>query len=354
MANLSRRLFAVVVTDLRMTGRDGTWLLEQALATDPDVAVIIATADNDVECAVDCLTRGAVNYLVKPIALPELIRVVDKAVTERRHRLESCFYRLRLEDLVRKRTAELQATVDALERSYRDSIYRLAIAAEYRDEETGNHIVRMAAYSHIIALQMGMDEDAASLLLLASPMHDVGKIGISDDILLKPGRLTAAEYAIMQTHTRIGARILAGSDSPLLQLAEVIALTHHEWFDGNGYPERLQGCDIPLAGRITAMADAFDAMTSKRIYKQAMPVDLALRTIEGAAGTQFDPDVVEAFFGSLDEILEVRHGLAEDEAGEDGTLEGPGPSGGALGRLVHIEALVRPSLNPGRTSTSRA
>ncbi|MFC1705949.1 HD domain-containing phosphohydrolase [Planctomycetota bacterium] len=193
-----------------------------------------------------------------------------------------------------------------LETAYEETIVRLARAAEFRDTDTGEHVQRVAGYSEAIAIEMGVSPEEARRLCLASPMHDVGKLGVPDAILKKPGRLTSDEFDEMKRHADFGADILKGSTISLLQLSEVIALTHHERWDGTGYPRRLKGEDIPLVGRVTAVADVFDALTSKRCYKDPMPLEKACGIIKEGSGTHFDPGVTKAFFKILPKILEIR------------------------------------------------
>jgi response regulator RpfG family c-di-GMP phosphodiesterase len=218
-----------------------------------------------------------------------------------------------LEEMVEARTSDLTAALDRLRtvnaqllEASRDTVMRLARAAEYRDGDTGEHVERMSSYAQVIARQMGMSAEEQGLIKLAAPMHDVGKIGIPDAILLKQGKLTAEEYAQMKAHPAIGAKILAGSRSKLLQMAEAIAAAHHEKWDGTGYPAGHQGEQIPLVGRIVALADVFDALTSPRVYKSAWTVDDAVAHIQRESGKHFDPAVVAAFEDCLDQLLEIR------------------------------------------------
>lgn len=324
--------YGAALVDIRMPGHDGLWLLDRVVEEGLDVSVVMVTANSDVRTAVDCLTRGAANYITKPVDPEELTQVITKALEDRRLRLENRAYRRDLERLVRERTGQLEEALKnvrganvALERAYRESIYRLAAAAEYRDEETGNHIRRIGLFSQMIAQELECDAEYLSLVLLASPMHDMGKIGIRDSILLKPGRLTPEEFEEMKAHTVIGARILANSESPLMRLAETIALTHHERFDGSGYPRALAGEDIPLAGRIVALADVFDALTSRRVYKPAYSVEKALHIIREESPGHFDPAVLAAFEGTLGDILIVRQefedGVDRVDAPRDTRLE---------------------------------
>ena len=204
-----------------------------------------------------------------------------------------------LQEIVRERTAKLNQIRLQVVR-------RLGRAAEYRDNETGNHILRMSKISALLATRIGWAAEDCELMLHASPMHDIGKIGIPDHILLKPGRLTPEEWEVMKTHVQIGADILSDSDTDLLVLGRSIALSHHEKWDGSGYPYGLAGQDIPMEGRIVAMADVFDALTSERPYKQAWPVELAVEYMKNQAGTHFDPALLPVFLDALPEIMRIR------------------------------------------------
>lgn len=194
---------------------------------------------------------------------------------------------------------------DELARVHLDTILRLATAAEFRDSETSEHIRRVSLYCETVARSMGAPADWARMMMFASPMHDVGKLGVPDAVLRKPGKLTPEERTVMETHTTIGGRILSGSDDALIQVAERIALTHHEKWDGTGYPNRIAGEQIPLEGRVTAVADVFDALTSKRVYKPAFDMDWSFNEIAQGAGKHFDPDVVKAFLKARDEVEAV-------------------------------------------------
>jgi len=201
---------------------------------------------------------------------------------------------------------ELKTTNQKLQESYLDTIHRLALAAEYKDEDTGDHIVRMSRYCAFIANKYGLSPMEVHHILYASPMHDIGKIGVPDDILMKPGKLTDEEFEIMKTHTTIGAKILAHSKSEILKVAEQIALYHHEKWNGTGYPHGLSGDTIPLTARIVAVADAFDALTSKRPYKDPYPFEVACDIIKKERGQHFDPIVVDVFLRNIDEIVKIK------------------------------------------------
>ena len=219
----------------------------------------------------------------------------------------------RLEEMVSARTKDLTAALDRLRgvntqllEASRDTVMRLARAAEFRDGDTGEHVERMSSYAQALARQMGLAVEEQALIKLAAPMHDVGKIGIRDSILLKQGKLTKEEFDQMKEHPAIGARILGGSKSKLLQMAEKIAASHHERWDGAGYPQQQKGEDIPLVGRIVALADVFDALTTPRVYKDAWSVEDAVTHIQRESGRHFDPKVVAAFEQCLDRLLEIR------------------------------------------------
>jgi len=200
-----------------------------------------------------------------------------------------------------------EKSYQALESSHLDTIRRLAIAAEFKDNDTGKHIVRMSRFSSMIARAYGQDEKYCNLLEQASPMHDIGKIGIPDNVLKKPGKLTEEDWVLMRKHSEYGANILSGSDVPVLQMAEEVALGHHEKFDGSGYPSNLKGEQIPLSARIVALADFFDALTMDRCYRPAFSDEKALTMVEQNSGTHFDPSVVKAFFSVSDDIINERN-----------------------------------------------
>ncbi len=206
----------------------------------------------------------------------------------------------------KEKRKDLETAHQELQGAYLDTINRLVIAAEYKDEDTGDHIVRMARYSALIAEKLGLSARDVQNILYAAPMHDVGKIGIPDSILLKPGKLTAEEFEIMKSHTTIGAKILGNSVAEILKIAAQIALSHHEKWNGKGYPQGLSGDEIPLFGRIVGLADVFDALTSKRPYKDPFPAEIAFEIIMGDRGKHFDPDVVDVFLENIDEVLQIK------------------------------------------------
>jgi len=202
--------------------------------------------------------------------------------------------------------AELKHQYEQTKAAHLDTIYRLSLAAEYKDEHTGQHLRRLSRYSALLAERVGLPPKTVELILYASPMHDVGKIGIPDSILLKPGRLTEEEFTLMKQHTVVGADILAGSDSGVIELGRTIALHHHEKWDGSGYPAGLKGKNTPLAARIVSLVDTFDALTSQRPYKSAYPVELACNIMFQQQAQAFDPKLVDAFLKGLDRFLAIR------------------------------------------------
>jgi len=249
---------------------------------------------------------GVYGYMVKPFTADELRIDVANALYRRRLEAENRLHREQLSTLVSERTAELRSTVEELERSRRETIHRLSRAVETRDTETGSHIERIGELAAMIGERLGLSPDRVELLRIASPMHDVGKIGISDRILRKPGKLTEEEQKEMQRHTEIGYGILSGSEAEPLDLAAEIALTHHEKMDGSGYPRGLQGDEIPLEGRIAAVVDVFDALISNRVYRPAFSVEKATEIMRAGRDSHFDREPLDALLSDADPLLEAR------------------------------------------------
>ena len=249
----------------------------------------------------------------------ETIRVLSLVAQRIASEIQIKDYSRILEETVDKRTKALRESLEKLEEAnkeishaYEEIVYRLSVAAEYKDEVTAAHIHRISHYSEALARKMGLSPESVRLIKLASPMHDIGKIGIPDSILLKPGKLTPDEFEIMKQHTLMGARILSGSSSPLLRMAEEIAISHHEKYDGSGYPYGVMGENIPLVGRIVAIADVFDALSTRREYKEAFELDKTLSIMKEGKGKHFDPNLVDAFFDILDEILVIRENYSNE------------------------------------------
>ena len=281
----------LVLLDIVMPGLTGVELLERLRAEWDEEEyrpVLILTSDHSQSTKRKGLSAGAQDFLTKPLSPAEVrLRVKNLLQTRFLHLALQDHNRL-LETRVRERTADL-------ERARLEILDRLAQAAEYRDDKTGAHTRRVGDSAAATARALGLPADEVERIKLAAPLHDVGKIGIPDSILLSPGRLDADQFEIMKTHTTIGGDLLAGSESPLLRCAEIIARTHHEHWDGSGYPRGLSGTDIPIEGRVVAVADTFDALTHSRPYKRAWSIEEAMIEIRTHAGSHFDPDVVEAF-----------------------------------------------------------
>ena len=301
----------LVITDHVMPGLTGLELI-RALRSSPDTAdvpVMMVTATDDRRLRCHALESGASDVLGKPFDGTEVLaRTRNMLAIRRGQRLLAERSQL-LETEVRRATAEIVAREQ-------ETILRLSRAAEYRDWETGTHIVRVAWYARITARELGLSEAEQELLFRAAPMHDVGKIGVPDYILLKPGALDEDEFEIMKQHTVIGHRILGGSSSELLRVAAEVALTHHERWDGTGYPERRRGKDIPISGRIVAVADSYDALTSRRPYKSSWPAELAWQFLAANAGTRFDPDCVAAFQRGRADVEAARDSFPEEHPPE--------------------------------------
>jgi putative two-component system response regulator len=306
---LDERDIAVVLTDMDMPGESGLELITDLSRTRPDVATVMVTGLDDTNLAKAALEVGAYGCIIKPFEPSEVLIGIANALRRRELEIETREHRRRLESTVQQRTSDLwnaitrlEATEVELRMSRAETIQRLSVAAEYRDYETGRHIERMSAYCGLLFAMVEDDPSRAEEVRMASKMHDVGKIGIPDGVLLKPGRLTTEERKIMERHTEIGHRILSGSRSELLDMAAEIAHCHHERVDGRGYPRGLRGDDIPLLGRIAAIADVFDALSTDRVYREAFPPSEAVRIMEEGRGTQFDPGLLDLFLGSLDRM----------------------------------------------------
>jgi putative two-component system response regulator len=290
----------LILLDINMPHLDGYQVMAQLKAlNDPLLSpIIILTAQYGKDFLLRALEAGARDFVHKPFDALELrMRVRNLLDAQLAHRLLHDQSKL-LEKLVHERTAELQ-------RTRLQVVQRLGMAAEYRDEETGNHILRMSYISAMLARAVGWSEADCELMLHASPMHDIGKIGIPDAILLKAGTFESHEWSIMKTHVNIGAKLLDGDDSDLMRMAREIALSHHEKWDGSGYPGGLAGEAIPQSGRIAAMADVFDALTSGRPYKKPWPIEDAVNHLKANRGKHFDPALVDIFVRELPAILDI-------------------------------------------------
>ena len=299
--------FDLILLDLRMPEMDGFQVMEQLahLVEGDYLPVLVLTAQTDSDTRYKALEMGAKDFLTKPFdkieVLQRIYNLLEVRILYNQQRDQSVI----LEAKVRERTQELTDT-------RLEIIRRLGRAGEYRDNETGMHVIRMSKSCQRLARAAGLGEDAAEMILNASPMHDVGKIGIPDSILLKPGKLDDEEWKVMMTHTEIGADILSDHSSDMIRMAQSIAITHHEKWDGSGYPNGLKGEAIPIEGRIAAICDVFDALTSDRPYKKAWPVKKAVKYINDNTAKHFDPQLVELFNQVLPDLLGIREQHADN------------------------------------------
>jgi two-component system response regulator RpfG len=296
----------MIIADTRLHDIDDHVLIQRVrgLPTGSELPLLMLTGQDDHPGRQRVLEAGATDFLAKPVDRHECLARCRNLLTQR-SQAKIIQERARW---LEKRVADATAEIRVREH---ETLLRLAKAGEYRDEETGNHIIRMAKYSRLIAEALGLAAQECDCIELAAPMHDIGKIGIPDQILLKPGRLTADEMEIMKTHSRIGYEILKDSPSEYLQMGAVIALHHHEKYNGNGYPNGLAGEEIPLAARIVAIADAYDALTSERPYKSVWTAQQAVHYLNAQKGMHFDPRCLEAFNSRLDRINRIQHMLAD-------------------------------------------
>lgn len=284
---LDRFAFDIIITDIMMPSMDGIALIGKIKENhETDIIVMSGYAQ---DYAYDKIIElGAKDFIQKPVSFEELQVRIRRVLRERA--------------LLIERNQQHQE----LKNAYLDTINRLAVAAEYKDEDTADHLIRISRYSTILAEKIGLSSEMVETVKYAAPMHDIGKIGIPDQILLKPGRLTPEELEIVKTHTTIGAAILADSKSEILIMAHDTALSHHEKWDGSGYPRGLAGTDIPLVGRIVGLVDVFDALTTVRPYKTPYPTEVALQIIRKEREKHTDPEITDLFFDNIDAILKIR------------------------------------------------
>jgi putative two-component system response regulator len=291
----------VVLVDYMMPDLSGLDFLRRfrQLPDKEQIPVLMITSEREREIRHQALEMGAADFLTKPVDLIELISRTRNMLAFRRQQVQ-------LASTADFMAEQVTLAISEIASREREAIFRLARATEFRDTDTGAHIVRMAHYCKAIAEALGIADVEAEELLTAAPMHDIGKVAVSDSILLKPGKLTHDEFEIMKRHTTVGYDILKDSPAKLLQTAALIALTHHEKYDGTGYPQGLRGEKIPIVGRITAVSDVFDALTSARPYKEAWPVDKAIAEMHQLSGSQFDPQLITAFDSALERILTIK------------------------------------------------
>ncbi|WP_296508513.1 HD domain-containing phosphohydrolase [Rhodoferax sp.] len=303
----AQRVPDLVIVDYMMPDINGLEFIQRFRALEEclEVPILMITANDQKQICYRALDSGATDFLAKPFDRVEFL-------ARAKNMLSLSAARRKLANHAEWLSSEVRKATEMILQRERDMVFRLCKAAEYRDPETGAHILRMAHYSQLIAKNMGLPVEEQELLLEAAPMHDIGKVGITDNILLKPGRLTEPEFQIMKQHAAFGYELLKDSTSRVLQAGAEIALGHHEKFDGSGYPNGLKGDEIPVSSRIVAVADVFDALTSERPYKKAWTLEEAVDFLNAGSGTHFDPVCVQAFLNGFDEVLEIRDRFRDD------------------------------------------
>lgn len=309
---LDHNAYQLVLLDVNMPGESGIELLGHIRSSHPEAAVVMVTGEDDTRLAMTAIELGADGYMVKPVGSGELLINVANALHRRHRERESQRVLERLRSIVNERDGELEEALQSLRvsehkvwASQAETIFRLARLVEFRDEDTGHHLQRMSSFCELLARRVGVSEQHAELMRLASQLHDVGKVAVPDSILLKPGKLTVEEFEVMKNHAETGFQMLSDSPAEVVQLGAKIARSHHERWDGGGYPRGLAGGDIPLEGRIAALADVFDALTSDRVYRPAFPVRSAVEMMREDVG-HFDPEMFEELCAALPEMEAIR------------------------------------------------
>ncbi len=310
----------LVISDMKMPGRDGIWLLEAFRERYPETAVIMLTGYGDTEAAVDCLRRGAVDYLLKPPKLTDLIRAIERALAKRRIELARKRYQKKLERKVRDRTGELRTALRNIQGTYQTTLLALVRALDAREHETSDHSQRVVKYTEVIAERLGLRGPELEEIGRGALLHDIGKIGVPDAVLLKPAKLTPEEWKEMRRHPEIGYDMIRSIE--FLNTPAAIVLSHQERFDGKGYPRCLRGEEIHIGARIFAVADTLDAMTSDRPYRRGTTFENAVAEVQRCAGSQFDPEVVRAFLDiGVKNLRRIKEDMAAAKAREAGQVE---------------------------------
>ena len=319
-ARMREEDFALVLTDVDMPGGSGLDLVMELGSQENNIATVLISGLDDPKVATTALDLGAYGYIIKPFQPNEILINVASALKRRQVELENRQHRTRLEQMVRDRTQEMLGYISRLEHAERDmktlqreTIQRLSLAAEFRDDDSPRHVQRVSRYCSLMAERVGESPERCELLGTAGALHDVGKIGIPDTILMKPTALTDEEWEIIKRHCEIGHRLLSGTSSEVLNTAATIALTHHERMDGSGYPQGLKGENIPLEGRIVAIADVFDALTSHRVYSRAVSANTAIAMMRAGRGSHFDPMLLDIFLGAQGVVLGIKERFADPE-----------------------------------------
>ena len=311
MEQLNNNPVDLVLCDLHMPGRSGLELVAALADRIPDLAIVMVSSADDMDLALECLEKGAYGYVLKPFKAREILIQVNSALRRRMLELD---YRDRervLAQKVREQTAEIRESRDEIS-------FRLLAASEQRDTETGTHIRRIGLYASEMARLLDWNEEAVDCIRAAAPMHDIGKIGVPDRILQKPGALDDQEWTLMKDHTVIGAKILQGSSVPFIRMGAQIAVCHHEKWDGTGYPKGLHSTQIPVEARITALVDVYDALSQKRCYKDAWPEEQVLSFMVERRGTHLDPDLIDLFMKHIDTFREIRENNPDESSATSG------------------------------------
>jgi putative two-component system response regulator len=303
---LEQHDFSLILSNINLPVMTGIELLRHVMENQAEPAVIMISGIDDRDIAINCLEIGAYGYIIKPVRMNELVINVANALHRRELEIINKRYNKQLKELVAARTEDLNLARE-------ETIMTLGKTAEFRDNETAQHTIRLSRYCRLLAHHYGLSESQCELIRLASPLHDIGKIGIPNTILLKPGRLTAEEFTVIQQHPEIGYRILTEAKSDSLRLGASIAYTHHEKFDGTGYPRQLAGASIPIEGRIAAICDVFDTLTTNRVYKAAIEVDKAIAIMKEGRGKHFDPDLLDIFLNNMDNVKRIREECADPD-----------------------------------------
>jgi len=303
---LEENEYDAIIIDLNMPRLDGFGIIERIVPSRPELPVIVLSGVGVIDKAVEAIRKGAWDFLSKPIGRFSILQLtLERALERSRLLAENRAYREHLEDEVVKKTEQVLELSRNIILTQKEIILRLGDVVETRSHETGNHVLRVSEYSYLLGSLYGLTGEQTADLRLASPMHDVGKIGIPDLILNKPGELTQEEFKIMQNHTVLGYNIFKKSKLPVLQLAAEIALNHHERWDGGGYPSGKRGTDIPVCARILTIVDVFDAISHSRVYKDEWSMEKSFEYIKTNSGTMFDPEIAGIFISNFDSFLEI-------------------------------------------------